>query len=183
MCVCVCKYIYFDSLFVVACDVQCTADGNNASTTARPDSQTEGYCFTPSSSYYTERRDQWRGGGGGSEGSRRGDEGEELANSSGTHYKGRFNSQFYILVLFPSNPQIVQLHQSLAQYRSTILLGPRKSGISTCYQTLSAAYKRMGKPPTDIIVMNPGAYSWEQVNCIHLLSTLVKRPRSVSHPV
>lgn len=62
------------------------------------------------------------------------------------------------------NPQIVQLHRSLDQYSCTVLLGPRGSGITSCYRTLSAAYKRMGKSPTDIIAINPAAYSWEQVS-------------------
>ena len=70
-----------------------------------------------------------------------------------------------------SHPQIVHLHRSLDQYRSIILLGPRLSGVSTCYRTLSAAYKRMGRPPANIIVINPAAYSWEQVRLFVTLDT------------
>lgn len=63
-----------------------------------------------------------------------------------------------------THPQIVQLHHSLGQYRCTAMLGPKGSGITSCYHTLSAAYQRLGNPPIDITVINPAAYTWEQVS-------------------
>lgn len=86
---------------------------------------------------------------------------------------------WFAFIVQLSNSQIVQLHHSLGQYRCTILLGPKTSGISTCYRTLSATYKRMGKPSANIIVINPAAYSWEQVYRIHVY-TLYSLHKSTS---